>query len=99
MFCTFFGLLVLAIFLINILFQGLTRIDWDFITGYPSRNPEKAGIITALVGTVLILFLTALIAVPLGIAAGVYLEEYAKRTKLQDFFEVNITNLAGVPSI
>jgi phosphate transport system permease protein len=98
-FCTFFGLLVLAVFLVNILVQGLMRIDWDFITGYPSRNPDKAGIITALFGTLWILVLTTVIAVPLGIAAGVYLEEYAKRTKLQDFFEVNITNLAGVPSI
>jgi phosphate transport system permease protein len=98
-FCTFFGLLALALFLGNIIFDGIARIDWQFITSYPSRNPDKAGILTAIVGTLWILTLTALLSVPIGIAAGIYLEEYAKKTKLQDFFEVNLTNLAGVPSI
>jgi phosphate transport system permease protein len=98
-FCTVVGLLSLLIFLINICYEGAGRINWQFITSLPSRIPAKAGILTALVGTLWILFLTALIAVPIGISAGIYLEEYTKRSRLQDFFEVNITNLAGVPSI
>lgn len=98
-FCTLFGLLALTLFLVNILYDGVMRINWQFITSLPSRNPENAGILTAIAGTVWILIITALIAVPIGIAAGIYLEEYAKKTKLQDFFEVNLTNLAGVPSI
>ena len=97
--CTLFGLSMLAIFIGNILIEGLSRIDWDFITNLPSRNPEKAGILPALVGTLWIMGLTALIAIPLGIAAGIYLEEYGKKGRLANILEVNISNLAGVPSI
>jgi phosphate transport system permease protein len=96
---TFFGILILLIFLINIFIDGFARIDWQFITSLPSRMPGKAGIITALAGTLWILLLTAIIAVPIGIGAGIYLEEYAKKSKLSYVFEINITNLAGVPSI
>ncbi|MDX5346107.1 MAG: phosphate ABC transporter permease PstA [Hymenobacteraceae bacterium] len=98
-FCTCIGLVVLAIFLIDILIDGLGRIDWDFLTNLPSRRASRAGILTAWVGTLWILVLTAVIAFPIGIAAGVYLEEYAKKSKLASFLEVNIANLAGVPSI
>jgi phosphate transport system permease protein len=98
-FCTLFAILILVLFLINICVQGLSRINWQFISSFPSRIPEKAGILTALVGTVWILVLTAIIAVPIGIGAGIYLEEYAKKGKLYNIFEINITNLAGVPSI
>ena len=98
-FCTFFGIAVLAIFLINICVMGITRINWQFIISLPSRSPEKAGIITALVGTLWILVLTAFIAIPIGVGAGIYLEEYAKKNRLARIFEINITNLAGVPSI
>ncbi|WP_299984578.1 phosphate ABC transporter permease PstA [uncultured Pontibacter sp.] len=98
-FCTFIGLAVLAIFLIDILIEGIGRIDWDFLTSLPSRRAARAGILTAWAGTLWILVLSALIAFPLGIAAGVYLEEYAKKTKLSNFLEINIANLAGVPSI
>lgn len=97
--CTAFGLLMLAIFLGNILIEGLTRIDWDFITNFPSRNAEKAGILPALVGTLWIMGLTAIIAIPLGVSAGIYLEEYGKKSKLANLLEINISNLAGVPSI
>lgn len=97
--CTSFGLLMLAIFIGNILIEGLTRIDWDFITNFPSRNPDKAGILPALVGTLWIMGLTAIIAIPLGVSAGIYLEEYGKRNRLAKILEVNISNLAGVPSI
>jgi phosphate transport system permease protein len=98
-FCTFIGLVVLAIFLIDIVIEGAGRIDWDFLTSLPSRSAARAGILTAWAGTLWILVLSAIIAFPLGISAGVYLEEYAKKTKLSNFLEINIANLAGVPSI
>lgn len=98
-FCTLFGLIMLAIFLFNIIVDGIGRIDWEFITNLPSRKPENAGIYTALVGTIWILVLTAVISIPLGVAAGVYLEEYGKKGRLASLLEINITNLAGVPSI
>jgi phosphate transport system permease protein len=98
-FCTFFGLVMLAIFIGYIVMMGINRIDWDFITSLPSRKAEKAGILTAWTGTVWILGLTAVIAIPLGVAAGVYLQEYGKRNRLASIIEVNIANLAGVPSI
>lgn len=97
--CTLFGLIMLSIFIGDILIKGFGRIDWDFITNMPSRNPDKAGILPALVGTLWIMGLTALIAIPLGVAAGIYLEEYTKKNRLSHLLEVNITNLAGVPSI
>ena len=98
-FCTIFGLVVLAILIIQILIEGVGRIDWDFLTNLPSRRPSKAGILTAWTGTAWILGLTAIIAIPLGVAAGIYLEEYGKKNRLASFVEVNIANLAGVPSI
>ncbi|MEJ8757855.1 phosphate ABC transporter permease PstA [Pontibacter sp. H259] len=98
-FCTLIGLVVLGIFLINILIDGLGRIDWEFLNNLPSRRAHRAGIYTAWIGTLWILTLSSLIAFPLGIAAGVYLEEYGKKNRLSNFLEVNISNLAGVPSI
>jgi phosphate transport system permease protein len=98
-FCTFFGLVMLAIFVGDVLMKGLGRIDWAFITNLPSRFPEKAGIFTALLGTCWILALTAIIAIPIGVAAGIYLEEYGKRNRFAAILEINITNLAGIPSI
>jgi phosphate transport system permease protein len=98
-FCTFFGLLMLAIFIGAILKDGVARLDWDFITSLPSRKAAKAGILTALAGSAWIMVLTAFIAIPMGISAGVYLEEYAKKARLGKLIEINITNLAGVPSI
>ena len=96
---TYFGLVILAIFIGNILVDGLSRIDWDFMTSLPSRKGERAGIFTAWSGSLWILALTTLIAFPLGVSAGVYLEEYGKKTRLSSLLEVNISNLAGVPSI
>jgi phosphate transport system permease protein len=98
-FATLFGLVMLAIFILNILGDGLTRIDWDFLTSLPSRRASKAGILTAWTGTAWIMLLTALIAIPLGISAGIYLQEYGKKNRLAAIVEVNISNLAGVPSI
>lgn len=97
--CTVFGLAMLALFLGNIVIEGAARIDWDFITNFPSRNPDKAGILPALIGTLWIMGLTAVIAIPLGISAGIYLEEYGKKSRLATILEINISNLAGVPSI
>lgn len=97
--CTFIGLILLTIFIGSIFIDGLQRIDWSFITSLPSRKAERAGIYTALMGSVWILVFTTLIALPLGIAAAIYLEEYAKESKLASLLEVNISNLAGVPSI
>jgi phosphate transport system permease protein len=90
---------MLAIFLFNIITSGIGRIDWDFIRNYPSRKAEDAGIFSALMGTVWILGLTAFIAIPIGVAAGIYLEEYGKKSRLANLLEINITNLAGIPSI
>jgi len=98
-FCTIIGLVLLAVFIGDILIDGIRRIDWAFITSLPSRKAEKAGIYTALMGSIWILLLTTLIAFPLGVAAGIYLEEYSKKNWFAGLLEINISNLAGVPSI
>jgi phosphate transport system permease protein len=97
--CTLIGLVLLVIFIGGILIDGLSRIDWAFITDLPSRKAEKSGIWTPLMGSVWILILTAIISFPISVAAGVYLEEYAKKNRLSALLEINISNLAGVPSI
>lgn len=97
--CTMIGLLILAVLIFNVLKEGFNRIDWDFITSLPSRRANKAGIYTALMGTMWILVLTTVIALPIAVGAGIYLEEYAKKSKLASLLEINISNLAGVPSI
>lgn len=96
---TFSGLIILAYFLIDIFIDGFHRIDYDFLTGFTSRKAENAGILPAWVGSVWILGLTVLFAIPVGIAAGIYFEEYAAKNKITYMLEVNIANLAGVPSI
>jgi len=97
--CTLFGLILLTVFIGDILIDGIRRIDWAFITDLPSRKAEKSGIYTALMGSIWILLLTTIIAFPVGVAAGVYLEEYSKKNRLSAILEINISNLAGVPSI
>ncbi len=97
--CTMLGLVVLAVLLWDVCSDGLPRLSWDFLTHYPSRKPEQAGILSSWVGTVWVMFTTALLAVPIGIASGIYLEEYARKNWFTDFIEINIANLAGVPSI
>jgi phosphate transport system permease protein len=79
--------------------KGLPRLDLDFFTSFPSRRAANAGILSAWVGSTLVMFVTAVFAVPLGVASGVYLEEYAPKNWITDLIEINITNLAGVPSI
>ncbi len=96
---TFLGILILAILIYNIVKVGYTRINWTFLTSLPSRKPENAGIYTAIIGTLDLMLLTVLFAIPVGVGAGIYLEEYAKKSKLSSLLEINISNLAGVPSI
>jgi phosphate transport system permease protein len=91
------GILVLLIGKMSL--DGMGRIDWGFITHYPSRLPARAGILPAMVGSIYLIGLTALIAVPVGIGAAIYLQEYGKNSRWADIIELNIANLAGVPSI
>ena len=92
-------LLVLLALIIDLAGTGISRISWDFFTNFPSRHADKAGILSAWVGTCLVMLVTGVTALPLGIAAGVYLEEYAPKNWLTSLIEINISNLAGVPSI
>lgn len=97
--CTVLVLGILAVLIIDILSSGLRRLNWSFFTNLPSRFAERAGIVTALAGMVSLLFFTIIISLPIGILAGVYLQEYGTRNRLARIIEVNIANLAGVPSV
>ncbi len=96
---TLIGVIVLAMLLVDVFADGWPRLDWQFLTSFPSRKPEEAGILSALVGSLWLLAITALVAFPVGTGAAIYLEEYASRSRLQQLIDVNISNLAGVPSI
>ena len=97
--CLILALLVFVALFGEMARNGMERLSWDFFTSFPSRRAESAGILSAWVGTVLVMLVTAFAAVPVGIAAGVYLEEYAAKNLLTDIIEINVSNLAGVPSI
>jgi phosphate transport system permease protein len=84
---------------LDFMIDGVPRIGLEFLTSFPSRRPEQAGILSAWVGTVLVMLTTAALAVPIGVAAGIYLEEYAPKNWITDVIEINVSNLAGVPSI
>jgi phosphate transport system permease protein len=92
-------LAILAILFLDLVRDGASRFGWDFFTSFPSRRAEKAGILSAAVGTSMIMFVTALVALPVGVAAAIYLEEYAPKNWFTGIIEINVTNLAGVPSI
>src|SRR6185436_1478637 len=79
--------------------DGWDRFSWDFLTSFPSRFAEKAGVYAAVTGSAFLILLTAAIAVPIGVGAAIYLEEYAPNNWFTRFIELNIANLAGVPSI
>ncbi len=96
---TFFGVGVLGVLLVDVFSDGLPRLGWEFLSSFPSRRPESAGIYTALIGSLWMLSVTAALAFPLGVGAAVYLEEYSRRSRLDRIIEINIANLAGVPSI
>lgn len=93
------SLTTLGLLLFDALWDGLRRLNWQFLTSFPSRKPERAGIFAAIAGSFYVVSLTAVMAIPLGIGAAVYLEEYAKNNRFNRMIEINITNLAGVPSI
>ena len=93
------GILTFVALFMDMAIKGVPRLDADFFLSFPSRRAGEAGILSAWVGTVLVMAVTALAAVPLGVAAGVYLEEYAPKNWMTDIIEINISNLAGVPSI
>ncbi|HLA11574.1 MAG TPA: phosphate ABC transporter permease PstA [Pyrinomonadaceae bacterium] len=97
--CTLVGILTLGILLVDLVIDGLPRLNLGFLTSFPSRFAERAGILSSWVGTLLIMIVTACTAVPLGVAAGIYLEEYARKNWFTNLIEINIANLAGVPSI
>jgi phosphate transport system permease protein len=91
--------MALVMLLYDVLAKGLPWLDWDFLTGVPSRRPERAGILPAIVGSLEIAVIVAVTAFPIGIAAAIYLAEYAGDSRLTRLLETNISNLAGVPSI
>jgi len=93
------GVLTFASLFAGMAIDGAHRLSLDFFTNFPSRHPEQAGILSAWVGTTLVMIVTAVTAVPLGVAGAVYLEEYAPKNWITDIIEINVTNLAGVPSI
>lgn len=93
------GLLALLTLFIDLVVDGYQRFNPEFFTNFPSRRAAKAGILSAWVGSVLVMIVTFLAAVPMGVAAGIYLEEYAPKNWLADLIEINVSNLAGVPSI
>jgi phosphate transport system permease protein len=89
----------LAALLIDVFLDGIGRLNWQFVTSIPSRRPADAGIYAALIGSIYVIGLTTLLALPLGIGAAVYLEEYGSTAWFNRLIEINIANLAGVPSI
>ncbi|WP_028875270.1 phosphate ABC transporter permease PstA [Tepidiphilus margaritifer] len=96
---TMLGVVVLTVLFVDLVIDGWSRLRPDFFLNFPSRHPERAGILSAWVGSALVMLVTALTAVPLGVAAAVYLEEYAPKHWITELIEVNVSNLAAVPSI
>ena len=93
------ALAALAALVVDVWMDGAPRLSWEFLRGYPSRRASQAGIWHALTGTVFVILVTAVLAVPVGVGAAIYLEEYGTRSRLARLIEINITNLAAVPSI
>ena len=99
MLMTMFCVLVVVVLLTSIFYRGFPWLTWNFLTNFPSRFPAKAGILPALVSSIWLIALTTLFSVPIGVGAAVYLEEYAKASPWRSLVQLNISNLAGVPSI
>lgn len=97
--CLLIGVLTLATLLIDVILDGVPRLDRDFVTSLDSRFPSRAGIMPALLGTAWLMILVAAISFPLGVGAAVYLEEFSSRSRFASFIEINVANLAGVPSV
>ncbi len=98
-FALMIGVLTFTALFLDMAIQGVPRLSPDFFTNFPSRRAGEAGILSAWVGSMLVMLVTGFVAVPLGVASGIYLEEYAPKNLVTDIIEINITNLAGVPSI
>ncbi|VAX21775.1 Phosphate transport system permease protein PstA (TC 3.A.1.7.1) [hydrothermal vent metagenome] len=96
---TWSGIALLGLLLFHVTHKGIGWVDLQFLSDFPSRFPERAGIKSALYGTLWLISLTAVIAIPLGVASAVYLEEFTAKGRLSSLIEINISNLAGVPSI
>ena len=96
---TWSSLVILAILLYHVSITGINMLSFEFLDNFPSRFPHKAGIKSALHGSVWMLVLVTIISVPVGVSSAIYLEEYGKKNRLTKFIEINIANLAGVPSI
>ena len=93
------GVAGLAALLIDVLIDGLGFLNWKFLTTYASRKPLESGILAPMAGTVWVVGLTAIFTVPVGIGTAIYLEEFARKNRLTRLIELNISNLAGVPSV
>mgnify|MGYP006074296903 CR=1 FL=1 len=96
---TWMGTGLLLVLLYQIFSDGLRWLDWDFLNSFPSRFPERAGIKSALAGTVWLIGLVATFSIPIGVATAIYIEEFGNKSRLSRIIELNISNLAGVPSI
>jgi len=90
---------ILVLLFVDLVHEGAQRFGWKFLSSFPSRRAENAGILSAAVGTSLIMLVTSVVALPVGVAAAIYLEEYAPKNWFTAIIEINVTNLAGVPSI
>lgn len=93
------GVLVLAWLLIEVFIDSIGWLDWQFLSSYSSRHPDQAGVLAPIAGTFWVIILTAVMTVPVGIATAVYLEEFAPNNRLTRLIQLNISNLAGVPSV
>lgn len=94
-----FGLLTLLVLFVDLVMDGYPRFNLQFFSDFPSRRAGSAGLLSAWVGSLLVMLVTFLTAVPIGVGAGLYLEEYAPKNWFSDLIEINVSNLAGVPSI
>ncbi|MGC9504849.1 phosphate ABC transporter permease PstA [Baaleninema sp.] len=93
------AIVVLAALLVDVLVDGLPTLDWGFLSNFPSRKPERAGMKSAIFGTLWMMVTVAVVSFPIGVGAGIFLEEFATDTWFARLIEININNLAGVPSI
>lgn len=96
---TWLAVIVLLVLIFHVCREGVPYLSWDFLNNFPSRLASRAGLKSALFGSLWMICITALLSIPIGIAAAIYLEEYARKDRLSQFIEVNISNLAGIPSI
>lgn len=97
--CTMFGLAVLILLITDTLMDGWSRLNFDFLTNFNSSRAENAGFFGAIIGSLWLMLVTTPVAIILSVGTALYLEEYAPKNKFTDFIKINISNLAGVPSV